>query len=82
MVSMLFVRLISAFKANHLMLWGNVINLCLCIALTYVFMQWFGVVGVALATSIMYIMSCGFLVLVSLRLIGKRRVSGDKAEKT
>jgi putative peptidoglycan lipid II flippase len=77
MVSMLFVRLISAFKANHWMLWGNVINLCLCIALTYVFMQWFGVVGVALATSIMYIMSCGFLVLVSLRLIkektGERR---------
>jgi putative peptidoglycan lipid II flippase len=77
MVSMLFVRLISAFKANHLMLWGNVINLCLCVALTYVFMQWFGVVGVALATSVMYIMSCGFLVLVSLRLIkqktGERR---------
>jgi putative peptidoglycan lipid II flippase len=72
MVSMLFVRLVSAFKANHLMLWGNVINLCLCIALTYVFMQWFGVVGVALATSVMYIMSCGFLVLVSLRLIKKK----------
>jgi putative peptidoglycan lipid II flippase len=77
MVSMLFVRLVSAFKANHLMMWGNVINLCLCVALTYVFMQWFGVVGVALATSVMYIMSCGFLVLVSLRLIkqktGERR---------
>jgi putative peptidoglycan lipid II flippase len=76
MVSMLFVRLVSAFKANHLMLWGNVINLCLCVALTYVFMQWFGVVGVALATSIMYIMSCGFLVLVSLRLIKQKTGEG------
>jgi putative peptidoglycan lipid II flippase len=76
MVSMLFVRLVSAFKANHLMLWGNVINLCLCVALTYVFMQWFGVVGVALATSVMYIMSCGFLVLVSLRLIKQKTGEG------
>lgn len=76
MVSMLFVRLVSAFKANHLMLWGNVINLCLCVALTYVFMQWFGVVGVALATSIVYIMSCGFLVLVSLRLIKQKTGEG------
>jgi len=76
MVGMLFVRLVSAFKANHLMLWGNVINLCLCVALTYVFMQWFGVVGVALATSVMYIMSCGFLVLVSLRLIKQKTGEG------
>lgn len=76
MVSMLFVKLISAFKANHMMLWGNVINLCLCVALTYVFMQWFGVVGVALATSVMYIMSCGFLILVSLRLIKQKTGEG------
>ena len=76
-VSMLFVRLVSAFKANHLMLWGNVINLSLCITLTYVLMQRFGVVGIALATSLMYFISCCFLVFVSLRLIkekaGERR---------
>jgi len=76
MVSMLFVRLVSAFKANHLMLWGNVINLCLCIALTYVFMQWLGVVGVALAISLMFIVSCGFLILVSLRLIKEKTGEG------
>jgi len=46
------------------------------ITLAYVFIQWFGVVGVALATSIMYIMSCGFLVLVSLRLIKQKTGEG------
>jgi putative peptidoglycan lipid II flippase len=68
-VSMLFVRLISALKANQVMMWGNVINLFVCIILNYVLMQWFGVIGIASATSLMYLISCCFLMLVSLRLM-------------
>src|SRR5438093_1813543 len=71
-VSMLFVRLISALKANHLMMWGNFINLAICIALNYFLMQRFGVVGIALATSLMYLMSCCYLSLVSLRLMKQK----------
>jgi Na+-driven multidrug efflux pump len=37
-------------------------------------MQRFGVVGIALATSLMYLISCCFLMLVSLRLL-KRKTS-------
>ena len=73
-VGMLFVRLISALKANHLMMWGNVINLAICIVLTYFLMQRFGVTGVALATSLMYIFSVGFLLLVSMRLMREKDV--------
>jgi putative peptidoglycan lipid II flippase len=68
-VSMLFVRLISALKANQVFIWGNAINLSMCILLTYVLMQQFGVIGIALATSLMYLISCGFLLCVSLRLM-------------
>jgi len=68
-VGMLFVRLISALKVNQVMMWGNVINLFVCIVLNYVLMQRFGVIGIALATSLMYLISCCFLMLVSLRLM-------------
>jgi putative peptidoglycan lipid II flippase len=73
-VSMLFVRLISALKANQLFMWGNAINLSLCILLTYVLMQRFGVAGIALATSLMYLVSAGYLAFFSLRLLKKQTV--------
>jgi putative peptidoglycan lipid II flippase len=73
-VSMLFVRLISALKANQVFMWGNAINLSICILLTYVLMQRFGVFGIALATSLMYLISCGFLLCVSLQLLKKQAV--------
>jgi putative peptidoglycan lipid II flippase len=68
-VSMLFVRVISALKANQVFVWANAINLLMCILLTYALMQWFGVLGIALATSLMYLISCGFLLWISLRLM-------------
>jgi putative peptidoglycan lipid II flippase len=71
-LSMLFVRLISALKANQMMLWGNILNLSMCIVLSYFLMQRFGAVGIALASSIMYLVSAVFLALVSLRLIKKK----------
>jgi len=73
-VSMLFVRLISALKANYMMMWGNVINLTGCIVLTYVLMHRFGVAGIALATSLMYLLSMCFLWIVSSRLLHKKAV--------
>jgi len=73
-VSMLFVRLISALKANHVFMWGNAINLSICILLTYVLMQRFGVFGIALASSLMYLISGVFLLCVSLQLLKKQTV--------
>lgn len=78
LVSMLFVRLLSSLKANQVMLWGNIINLSVCIALTYVLIQQFGVVGIALATSSMYLLSLCFLWIVSSRLLRrKQRVENE-----
>ncbi|MFO0700470.1 MAG: lipid II flippase MurJ [Nitrospira sp.] len=68
-VKTLFVKQISAFKANHVFMWGNAINLTMSILLTYVLMQWFGVIGIAMATTLMYLISGVFLLWVSLRLM-------------
>lgn len=68
-VKTLFVKLISAFNANYVFMWGNAINLSLSMLLTYVLMQQFGVIGIALATTLMYLISGIFLFWVSLRLM-------------
>jgi putative peptidoglycan lipid II flippase len=74
-LSILFVRVISALKANHLLLWGTVINLILSIFLNYIFMQWYQVVGVALSISLMYLISTGYLIYVGTRLTKNQLVN-------
>jgi putative peptidoglycan lipid II flippase len=77
--SIIFTRLISAIKANQLFMWGNAINLSMCIVLTYVLMQMFGVVGIALATSLMYCISAGYLIVFSLRRLTQLAVERGSA---
>jgi putative peptidoglycan lipid II flippase len=68
-LGIMLVRLISSLKANHLLLWGAGINLSLSVALTYMLTKWMGVAGIALATSLMYLASCSYLLCISLRLL-------------
>jgi len=74
-LSILFVRVISSLKANHLLLWGTVINLILTVFFNYLFMQWFQVVGVALSISLMYLISTGYLIYVGMRLTQNQPVN-------
>lgn len=71
-VGMLFVRMVSALKANQLMMWTNVLNLSLCIVLTYVLMQWWGVAGIALATSSIYLVNTCVLSWMVLKMMNRR----------
>jgi len=73
-LSILFVRVISALKANHLLLWGTVINLILTLVFNYIFLQWFQVVGIALATSLMFLISTGYFIYAGIRLTQKQAV--------
>ena len=73
MLGILCVRLISSFKASHLLLWGTIINLILSIILNYLFALWFQVAGIALATSLMYLISMIYLLCSAKRLINKSR---------
>ena len=57
-LSMLGARLLSALDGNSIMLRIGALNLALNIAGNYLFMQWFGVAGIAISTSLMYLISC------------------------
>jgi putative peptidoglycan lipid II flippase len=70
LLGILVVRLISASKANHVLMWGAAINFCLNIGLNYLFMQWWGVAGIALSTSVVYMISLCYLSFMLLRFLG------------
>ncbi|HMS86384.1 MAG TPA: lipid II flippase MurJ [Nitrospira sp.] len=60
-LGILAVRLLSSLKANHILMWSSAISLVLSIVLNYLFMHLLGVAGIALATSLMYLVSMCFL---------------------
>ena len=65
-LGMLVVRLISALRANHVLMWGTAISLALCITLNYVLMRRLGVAGIGLSNSIVYAVSlCYLLAMLS-----------------
>ena len=65
----LFVRLISSMMSNHILFFASFMNLLLNIMLNYLFMQYFGVVGIALSTVCVYFVSCVFLVSMVYRIL-------------
>jgi putative peptidoglycan lipid II flippase len=69
LISIVLVRLISAFRSNHLLAWGALLNVAVNVVLNYVFMRRLGVSGIALSTTFVYVISCGFLALIAVRLM-------------
>jgi putative peptidoglycan lipid II flippase len=67
----LVVRLIAAMRSNHLMMWGSAFNLAINIGMNYLLMQWMGISGIALSTSIVYCFSFLFLWFFANRLLNK-----------
>jgi putative peptidoglycan lipid II flippase len=63
MVGMLFVRLASSLQRNQILLLGAMITLPLNVVLNLVLMRWLGVAGIALSTSLIYLVSCCYLML-------------------
>jgi putative peptidoglycan lipid II flippase len=59
--SMLIIRLVSAMRANAMLLWISAGNITINIVLNYILMRKIGVAGIALSTSIVYIISFAFL---------------------
>jgi putative peptidoglycan lipid II flippase len=66
MVGMLFVRLASSLQRNYILLVGAVITLPLNVVLNLALMRLLGVAGIALSTSLVFVVSCCYL-MVSLR---------------
>lgn len=73
----LVVRLISSLKGNILLLWGAIINFVVNISLNYVLMNWFGVAGIALSTSIVYLISFSYCLIVLNKRIEAQRCNTE-----
>lgn len=59
--TILVVRLISAMKSNQLLMWNSGCCIVINVLLNYLFIQWFGVSGIALSTTCIYTFSLFFL---------------------
>jgi putative peptidoglycan lipid II flippase len=66
---MVVVRLISALRANHILMWGAIINLVANIGLNILFIHFLGLKGIALSTSFVYLISFLFLFYFANRLL-------------
>jgi putative peptidoglycan lipid II flippase len=67
-LAMLGARVLSAMDANQIVLRIGALNLALNVAGNYVLMQWFGVNGIAMSTSLMYLVAA----VVTLAAVGAR----------
>jgi putative peptidoglycan lipid II flippase len=57
LLGVLITRLISSIRANNILLWAALINLFLKIMLNYFLMHRIGVAGIALSTTLVYVVS-------------------------
>jgi putative peptidoglycan lipid II flippase len=73
LLGILFVRLISALQKNIVLMWGAAISLPLDVILNFIFMRKIGVAGIALSTSLVYMVSCGYLYGMSLTLLQRSK---------
>ena len=62
-------RAISAIGQNRILTMGAVISLVVNVAMNYVLMQSMGAAGIALSTSLMYVISCLFLMFMLWRTL-------------
>jgi len=77
LMGMLLVRFLSSLKRNDVLMYGSAINLILDIILNLVFMKFFGIAGIALSTSAVYVASFLYLSLWVVKLI--RQETGRKS---
>jgi len=75
--AVLFVRLISSLNRNDLLAYAAVMNVCLNVLFNFILMRRFGVAGIALSTSLVYLISCIFLGFWALKLLRKEESAGS-----
>lgn len=57
-ISIIGVRILNALQFNMAMTYFNVFNILFNIGLNIVFINWYGLKGIALATSAVYMVNC------------------------
>jgi putative peptidoglycan lipid II flippase len=75
LAGIVIVRLLSALKANSILMWGCALNFIVNLGCNFLLMQWLHVAGIALATSIMYAISLAFLSWMLFHLLNAVSIS-------
>jgi putative peptidoglycan lipid II flippase len=73
LIGILFVRFISAVRRNDLLMYVAGFNLVINVVLNLALMRLWGVAGIALSTSLVYLLSAALLAAISVRLLGQER---------
>ncbi len=74
-LSLFGVRLLSALSRNQTLMWICLVNLVVNAAGNYLLMQWLGVAGIALSTSVVYLVSLGLIALALRAELRRRRAA-------
>ena len=72
-LGILFVRLLSALKGNHLLMWNSLAILPTTVLLNYWLTRSLDVSGIALSMGCVYILSCFYLLIASGQLLKKTK---------
>ena len=75
-LSIMGVRLLSALKKNEILMAISAVNLIVNIVGNYLFMSYFGVAGIGLSTSVVYLISMS-LVFLSLNVLLRKQASHE-----
>jgi putative peptidoglycan lipid II flippase len=70
---MLLVRFLSAMRRNDLILYASAVNVVLNIVLNIVLMRQWGIAGIAMSTSLVYVVSFVFVFTCSWKLLAQER---------
>lgn len=79
MCGMVFVRFLSAIRRNDVLMYGSAISLALDISLNLVLMRKMGIAGIALSTSLVYVVAFILLGALSMRLVRQRHFNAAVA---
>lgn len=72
---MLFVRFLSAARRNELLMYGSALSLILDVALNFELMKKLGVAGIALSTSLVYVVAFLFLGAFCIKVLSRAPLS-------
>lgn len=70
-LSLLYVRMVSSLKGNHLVMWGAALGFCVNLALDFALIGPMGVAGLALSTSLVYVFMVGYTGIILRRCLKK-----------
>jgi putative peptidoglycan lipid II flippase len=72
---MLFVRFLTSVRRNDLLMYASAVNLGVDIVLNLILMRYMGVAGIALSTSLVYLVSCTFVAICTMKILGRERLA-------